>query len=656
MRFFLLFAVSLLSLNVYSKDNENKTDKKVKKMELKADRDFISQQFVRAMEQYEAALKLPISNSYAAQLNLKTARLYLALLDYTSSIPHYEKAMQLDKSEFTPVDVCNYLDALRFSGKKNEAIKIARTYAYSNMYNKDQRYLNIVHALEFEDGFMPVGAPEYMVERLEHVNTPYSEFWVGKMKDEYFYASSNSKFHDPSKKFYHRTKYYSLDKNSKYSYQAMVEDSVSGRRFKSILDMIPRDLQNGPLSFSDDMTKIVVTSIDYKKSDQIRITPNGLEPFNTKLFYSEYDYRRRGWTSFREAFPQQEDASYAHPFLFNNYKSLLFSSDMAGGYGGYDLYVTHWNETEKRWGDPINLGAQVNTEGDEISPSIYDNTLIFASNGHVGYGGYDLYSIIYENETILSGSLVHFSYPINTVLNDFCMYRIDANTGYIVSDRQRQYSDDIYYFEPNTKKLDGDRIYGQSVTTAISNGTIELLANQDEDNDPKHVSVKNGMGVRPSDNSEFGSANSGFEYDPETGISGNRQILNVYFDFDKSNLNKSALDALSVWLNATNLNNIKSLVIDGYTDVLGSEGYNQKLSKQRAETVAKWLRKQGVEIPLKVEGRGVMVLNQNELDNEKPPVQFSVNESKPKSIYSILDRKIWMNRKARRVEIKAITK
>ncbi len=327
-----LFAV--MSLYVYPKaKQQSKQDNKARKTEMKADRKFVKQEFEQAMKLYESAFTKKASDTYTALLHLKTARLYLSLLNYTASIPHYEKAMELNEDLFTASDICNYLDALRYSGAKIEAIKIARNYAYRDVYNKDQRYLNIVHALEFEDGFMPVGVPEFIVERLDKGNTPFSEFWIGKMNDEYFYATSNSKFHDPNKKFYHRTKYYSLDENSEFSIGAV----AGKKKSRELLHMVPIYLQNGPLSFSEDMSRMIVTSVSYGKGEQIDISAKGINAFKTKLYYSNYNKKRNGWSSFELAFPQKEEASYAHPYLFNNDKSLLFSSDMAGGYGGYDI-------------------------------------------------------------------------------------------------------------------------------------------------------------------------------------------------------------------------------------------------------------------------------------------------------------------------------
>ncbi len=617
-----LFFLAALSISNYAQDDKSKLDKQDKKaykIEGKADRKFVEQDFDKAMKLYESALKEAKTADFTALLHLKTARLYLTLLDYTQSIPHYEAAMQADESLFTSVDVCNYLDALRYTGEKSKAIILAREYAYRDAYNKDQRYQNILHALNYEEGFMPVGVPEFRIQKLDKVNTPYAEFWVGKMDDEYFYATSNSRFHDPNKKFYHRTKYYSLDENSIYSRYS------THKKAGQLLHMIPIDLQNGPLSFSEDMTKMIVTEVSYDKGERITMSSEGVNSFRTKLCYSEYDSKRNGWSAFKLAFPQDQSASYAHPFIFNNNRSVLFASDMNGGYGGYDIYVVHWNDELKHWGDPINLGPNVNTEGDEISPAIFDDMLIFSSNGHVGFGGYDLYSISYENGETVRGSLVHFDYPINTVLNDFSLLKIDKDRGYIVSDRDRVNKDDIFYFERNKDFEPNRLIYGMSEAHAINTGAISLINNEGTLNNPRLESP-----------AEFRSESE--------------SLLSVYFDFDHSNLDAEAIKRMEEWLDDTDLTDIKSLIIEGYADEMGAESYNKQLSTQRAQVVADWLSAHGIDTQVRVTGKGPISILRND---SLPKVSF-YNESQNNS--SIWNHKIWLNRKARRVDIKAIIK
>lgn len=626
-----LSLLAAMSLNVYPKDKQqNKQDDKARKTEIKADRKFVRQEFEQAMKLYESALTKNATETYTALLHLKTARLYLSLLNYTGSLPHYEKAMLLNDNLFMAADICNYLDALRYSGAKTEAIKIARKYAYRDVYNKDQRYLNIVHALDFEEGFMPVGVPEFIVERLDKGNTPYAEFWIGKMDKEYFYATSNSKFHDPNKKFYHRTKYYSLDENSEFSMAAR----TGNKKSRELLHMVPIDLQNGPMSFSEDMRRMIVTSVSYDKGEQIDISSSGINAFKTKLYYSRYDKKRNGWSAFQLTLPQKKEASYAHPFLFDNDRFLLFSSDMPGGYGGYDIYISEWNEDLQRWGDPINLGAEVNTEGDEISPSIYKDLLIFASNGHVGFGGYDIYGIMYENGSITKGSLIHYDYPINSVLNDFSMLRVDNNRGYIVSDRRLRHQDDIYYFYRSDLTPKNNLLYGMSEAKAISTGSINLIKSEGDFNAPRHEELPK------------------FSLYAES-------LFTVYFDFDNSNLTRTAIESLHDFLANTDLSRVESLVIDGYADEMGGESYNFLLSEKRAKSVYSWLMEQGITVRAKIAGKGQIFLTKKDLEDEKSEQLtpfYNIESQYNNGTSSVWNQRIWMNRKARRVEIKAIIK
>lgn len=620
----LLFFTSLSAIGDDIK-NETEGDRRAKGIEARADRKFIRQDFDEAMTIYETAFSHALSSGYGAALHLKVARLYLTLLDYAKAVPHYESAMNISGNLFTTADICNYLDALRFSGQRMKAISLARRYAFRDTYHSDQRYQNILHALNYEDGFLPIGMPEFTVRSLDKVNTSNSEFWVGVKAGEFIYASSKSRFHDPNKKFYHRSNYFSLAENSGYSIKS--GEDVKNR----MLDMIPSGLQNGPMSFSRNMTRMVVTQVYYGKSEGIGMTAQGLNTFQTRLYYSNYDQKRKGWSSFKEIFPQIEGSSYSHPYLFNNDRSLLFASDMPGGFGGYDIYVTHWDDRKGTWGESVNLGSQVNTEGDEISPSLFDDMLIFSSNGHIGFGGYDVYGITYENGHTVDGSLVHFDYPINTVHNDFSLLHIDENRGYIVSDRKTANKDDIFYFERNiSDKRKNNMLFGISEAKAVSNGSINLI--RDENKSYTGIPLKEAL---PS---------SGFV----------EHVLSLYFDFNSYMLGVESLKALEAWQKESDFSKIDTLVMEGYADEIGGEQYNQALSEKRAVEVGNWMKDNGITAKLLMQGKGQIAAD---IDFASLLSQFN-QELSGKSLYQYLplENKIRLNRDVRRVDIKAITK
>lgn len=588
-------------------------DRRAEGIEARADRRFARQDFDKAMEIYETAFKNNIlSPAYSARLHLKTARLYLTLLEYTSAIPHYDAVMALDDALFNTVDICNYLDALRFSGSKMKAVGVARKYAYRDAYNADRRFQNILHALNYEEGFLPIGAPEFNVYALEEFNTGNAEFWIGEVQGSYFYAASNSRFHDPHKKFYHRCQYLPLNTDAV---------AASGKDEGLLLNKIPQAMQNGSLTVSNDLSDMIITGVHYEKGGSIAITGEGINAYRTKLYSSRYNTRRKGWSSFSELFRGREGYSYSHPFLFNNDKSLLFASDMPGGFGGYDIYVIHWNEEKNDWGLPVNLGAYVNTAGDEITPYIFGNTLIFASNGHIGFGGYDLYGVEYIYGKVTVGSLMHFSYPVNTVFNDFNMLCIDQHRGYIISDRNPDNKDDIYYFERN-------------LNFGVSNQTFGLSGNQ--------LLFSNLL------NFPVGDVTTGIprvEELPEHTFS--ELALSLFFDFDSFALNKRALDEFDAWLARVDTSRIESLLIEGYADEFGEEKYNIELSEKRANTVAGHLNSAGIKVNIETVGKGMIPLLAD-LKKEEP------FDNPPSIVFN--NKPVWLTKEARRVDIIATIK
>ncbi len=614
---FLLSSVFLPDA-VSAKDarREGMDDPKGKSIEMRGDRKFVQQNFDKAMKIYETAFKHSLSPDYAASLHLKIGRLYFTLSDYEASIPHYDAAMNSSEQLFNSVDVCNFLDALRFSGQKMKAVSLARKYAYRDAYKSDQRYRNILHALDYSDGFMPIGSPEFIVRSVENVNTSNSEFWVGRKGNEYFYASSNSRFHDPNKKFYHRSSYHLIYGNG---------DKPDKDNF---LNMVPAGLQNGPVTFSDDMTDMIVTQVMYGRQG-IDVGKNGLNAFQTKLYHSDYNKKRSGWSAFREAFPQKEGYSYSHPFFIDNGRSLLFASDMPGGFGGYDIYVVHWDDATRAWGKPINLGAQVNTEGDEISPALVGETLLFSSNGHAGFGGYDIYSINYEEGQAVAGSLYHFAYPVNTVMNDFGLLFINRDSGYMVSDRNLSNQDDLFYFERNNLSVNANNLLsGISEARAISSGFIDFVSKGDETAQPRNEKIAY----------------------PNYLI---KDVLTLYFDFDHYTLTEDSKSELARWYGVTDFSRMDTLIVEGYADEMGTEEYNYKLSGKRARETASWLISHGLDKVFLIEGKGRILPEKS--STGIPAFYRDKNIPYTEGKSPVFDR-IWRNREYRRVEIKAIMK
>lgn len=339
-------------------------------------------------------------------------------------------------------------------------------------------------------------------------------------------------------------------------------------------------------------------------------------PFRTKLFYSILKNNKKRFTKYAPVFPQESMASYAHPYLLNDGKSLLFTSDMPGGYGGFDLYITHWNEENQTWGTPQNLGPQVNTEGDEIFPVVYKGRLIFSSNGLPGFGGYDLFSVFFDKDGVVPGGINHFPYPVNSVFNDYYMCPLDLRTAYFVSDREMESRDDIYYLRTveDLGTQHGKPFYGMSEENAILGGAL-LLNGTTENVRPETITLK--------------------QYAPE-GL-----LMTLYFDFDSDALTPESVQRLERFVDEMGTYDFSELRFDGFADEIGSDSYNYRLSERRAEQVADFLRARGIDVNFNIQAHGRIKLSPEEVKEEVESYRWPEGG---------IDW-IQVNRRARRVEI-----
>lgn len=120
--------------------------------------------------------------------------------------------------------------------------------------------------------------------------------------------------------------------------------------------------------------------------------------------------KKRKYHKLREFPRSDKQSNYAHAILNSSGDVLVFASDMEGGYGGFDLYMSF--RASNGWTMPKNMGPAINTSKNEIMPWLSnDNTLFFSSDGHPGLGGYDMYSVDPENP---AESLKHLPHPFNS--------------------------------------------------------------------------------------------------------------------------------------------------------------------------------------------------------------------------------------------------
>jgi outer membrane protein OmpA-like peptidoglycan-associated protein/tetratricopeptide (TPR) repeat protein len=198
------------------------------------------------------------------------------------------------------------------------------------------------------------------------------------------------------------------------------------------------------VSFTPDLKKVYFTrnSITSGKTGR---SEDGL--VKLKIYSATRDESGE-WTNIVPLPFNSDEYNTAHPSISADGMRLYFSSNMPGGYGGMDLYVSEWSDSH--WSAPVNLGTSVNTEGDEMFPFLAaDNRLYFASNGLIGLGGLDIFYTSCKGKTDQWNLPVNLGAPINSTHDDFGIaFGGDLTWGYFSSDRADGVGgDDIYGFK-----------------------------------------------------------------------------------------------------------------------------------------------------------------------------------------------------------------
>jgi len=191
----------------------------------------------------------------------------------------------------------------------------------------------------------------------------------------------------------------------------------------------------GTVTFSTDYNYMIFTSNNYKQKSK-----DGVH----KLELYESKFEKNKWKK-PVAFPYNNaEYSVGHPSISADGKILYFASDMPGGVGGVDLYLCTKNENGT-WASPVNLGTEINTEGNEMFPFIHQNGyLFFATDGRPGLGGLDLY--VAKVEGIKYTNIQNLGTPVNTNFDDFALVFDEKMTdGYFCSNRPSGKGDDDIY-------------------------------------------------------------------------------------------------------------------------------------------------------------------------------------------------------------------
>ena len=336
------------------------------------------------------------------------------------------------------------------------------------------------------------------------------------------------------------------------------------------------------------------------------------------------------WTKVTELPFNSDQYSVAHPSLSADEKTLYFVSDMPGTMGQSDIFKVKINK-DGSYGTPENLGSDINTEGKETFPFITDeNELYFASDGHPGLGGLDIFVSKVNAEGNNIGEIQNLGDGANSPKDDFA-YLIDTKSrkGFLTSNRGGgQGYDDIYKFLETRRLKCEQELYGKvtdlatnqilpdakislfdnefnlvntAVTDASGNYTFAVECGKTynvraakTDYTTKELKIAIPMVNDGKTNLPFALEKEACKVAIGDDLGKCFGIKMIYFDLDKYNIRQEAALDLEKILDVLNQNPTMKLDIRSHTDSRASFEYNQVLSENRAKSTIKWLVKNGI--------------------------------------------------------------
>lgn len=403
--------------------------------EKKADYFFERQFYKRAIALYEDVLQRQSGN---ARVQLKVAEGYYQLNDVSQAVQWYEKGA--DASEiFTLTHQWHYVQVLARDGRRDAARQYLEEYLKEiPTHQAAQNLLMSInnHASFYED------SATYTIIPL-NINDTAADFSPTFYKEGLVFASARRG--NGASKIYQRDETAFL----RLLYAVPTIDSSMFSAPQPLLNRQKTELHEGPVTFFNQDTKMIFTTNNpnFKPDNKQKIVFNRLQ-----LQYAE---NTDGQWSTPVPLPfNSDDYSTGHPTVSSDGKTLYFASDRPGGLGGTDLYVSYFRGGQ--WETPINLGQGVNTDGDEMFPSLHQDTVLyFASDGQPGLGGLDLFLIAVDQ--LNNGTPKNLGVPINSTEDDFGLaVQADSQLGYFSSRRAGQ--DDLYRFVRKEPTVSEDKI------------------------------------------------------------------------------------------------------------------------------------------------------------------------------------------------------
>ena len=498
---------------------------------------------------------------------------------------------------------------LQKTGRYPEAIKNYDIYMENDPSNL--LAINGIQGCELAPGWKK-NPTRYEVRRMDKFNSRRGEFspmLAGDKYDQLYFASSRSKDKDAKVSAItgqNNNNLFLVKQDEKGAWLAPVE----------LEDEVNTEYDEGTPSFSPNGNTMYYT---YCAQD-----PEG--PRTAEIYISTRSSAKWGKGT-RATIVKDSVTALGHPSISPDGKYLYFVSDAVGGFGGKDIFRARVAGND--FGPMENLGEEINTPGDEMFPYVRDSvTLYFASNGHPGMGGLDLFKATQDSTG--KWKVENLGAPINSMADDFGItFAGKEERGFFCSNRNdaRGY-DHIYSFERPTITIFIEGIVNDVDEYPIEDATVRIVGKDglnvkvpvkkdgtyrvELERDIRYVMMASARGYL-NQNYEL---HTGPEEKNETyivdfflsPISKPVVIDNIFYDFDKATLRPESKKALDEMIKMLNDNPNVTIELGAHTDRKGTDQYNERLAQRRAQSVVDYLIAGGIEAArLEAKGYGESV-------------------------------------------------
>ncbi|MBN1597978.1 MAG: OmpA family protein [Bacteroidales bacterium] len=556
-------------------------------------------EYYEAIDIFKDAYQKITDKKEKVRITFHIAECYRKIDDPNHAAMWYGKVVK--KNYEDPAATLYYADMLKMLGDYEEA-KL-QYQNYKELVPGDQKaadgVLSCDLALEWIE--FPNG---YVVEEMKFFNSKMSDYSPTYAREDY------------------RQIYFTSTREETFGKK---EHGGTGQNFADIFEstMDRKGKWSSPIPLSEDINTegeegTPYITLDYSKMYFTRCMTSKNKTMGCQIYFAE----RKGedWDKPESLDLLEDSIVAAHPAISPDGLTLYFVSDMDGsikdqnGKSSKDIWkVTRESESEE-WSEPVNLGNQINTSGNELFPYVHaDGTLYFSSNGRIGMGGLD----IFKAKSIPGGNweIENMRYPINSSADDFGIcFETRREAGFLSSSRKGKV-DDIYMFmlPPLKFSITGivrnentnDPIEGATVKSISSDG-VTLEAKTTGDGAFKFM-------LKPGTDYVFLASKEGFLKGKERETTKGKEtssefsatiylppidkvirIENIFFDFASADLRPESTVSLDKLVETLNDNPNVVIELGSHTDNRGNDDFNLDLSERRAKAVVDYLIMKGI--------------------------------------------------------------